>query len=108
MASLKQVYSSFMHDPKADVLHSNAGLHYITTLTSFASSSAIATHLAREARLYKKKEQKIISSVETGDSLVLEVATTIEFVNGGGAILVGLDDNFLSDQTVIAPFVRCD
>lgn len=48
----------------------------------------------------EKKTEKVISSFETNDSLVIEMETTIEFKTSGGLYLPGLDDNFLSDQTV--------
>ncbi|KAK6336414.1 hypothetical protein TWF696_001972 [Orbilia brochopaga] len=104
---LTSLYSDFLLDPKKEVLHPQAGLHYIaSTGNSFHSASAIIAHLAREAILYSKKEQKLLSAVESRDSVVLEVATTIEFTNGGGALLPGLDDNFVADQTVYFPMVH--
>ena len=107
MASSKlgKIYSAFLDNIRADVWHSDASLHYITTLVTVSSGAEIAAHFRRQARLYKLKEQKVLSAVESGNTLVLEVATTIEFENGGGAILPNLDDNFLADQVVTTPMV---
>ena len=104
--SLTKLYSSFMDSPRAEHIHDDAALHYITTLTSISSGPSISSHLGREAKLYKKKEQKVLSSVESGNSLVVEVATTLEFLNGGGSFLPGLDDNFITGQVITAPVVR--
>jgi len=109
MASIKtgplgQLYTRFLTSPTEDVLHPEAVLHYITSLTS-VHKDKIISHLEREAVCYKKKEQRVLSSVESQNSCVLEVATTIEFVHSGGAFLGGIDDNFVSDQTVTAPIV---
>ncbi|EWC45928.1 hypothetical protein DRE_04721 [Drechslerella stenobrocha 248] len=104
---LTLLYSDFLADPKKEVLHTQAGLHYIgSTGASFQSASTIVAHLAREAILYKKTEQKVLSAVEARDAVVVEVDTTIEFVNGGGALLPGLDDNFVTDHTVQLPMVH--
>ncbi|KAF3909091.1 hypothetical protein ABW21_db0204508 [Orbilia brochopaga] len=104
---LASLYADFLADPKKEVLHAQAGLHYVSsTGNSFQSPNGIIAHLAREAILYNKKEQKVLSAVEARDSVVLEVATTIEFSNGGGALLPGLDDNFVADQTVYFPMVH--
>lgn len=105
--SLTKLYSEFITSPKRDALHGQAGLHYIgSTGSSFQSGDAIINHLRREAGWYTKKEQKILSSVETHSSVVLEISNTIEFTNGGGMLLPNLDDNFVADQTVTLPMVH--
>ncbi|KAK6342810.1 hypothetical protein TWF718_008196 [Orbilia javanica] len=105
--SLTKLYSEFLVSPKRDVLHSQAGLHYIgSTGNSFQSGDAIINHLRREAGWYTKKEQNILSSIETRNSVVLEISNVIEFTNGGGMLLPNLDDNFVTDQTVTLPMVH--
>ncbi|KAF3938588.1 hypothetical protein ABW19_dt0210267 [Dactylella cylindrospora] len=104
---LTALYTAFLTNPKKEVLHAQAGLHYISsTGNSFQTSAAIIGHLTREALLYEKKEQKVLSAVESSDAVVVEVSTTIEFKNGGGVLLPGLDDNFVADQTVYLPMVH--
>jgi hypothetical protein len=103
---LTKLYSKFLTDPQKDVLHAQAGLHYIsTTGNSFQTNTAILGHLTREALLYKYKEQKVLSAVEAPNAVVVEVSAAIEFQNGGGVLLPGLDDNFVTDQTVHLPMV---
>ncbi|KAK6505519.1 hypothetical protein TWF481_007414 [Arthrobotrys musiformis] len=105
--SLTKLYSEFIVSPKRDILHDQAGLHYIgSTGNSFQSGDAIINHLKREAGWYTKKEQKVLSSVETHTSVVLEISNVIEFTNGGGMLLPNLDDNFVTDQTVSLPIVH--
>ncbi|KAF3919560.1 hypothetical protein ABW20_dc0102583 [Dactylellina cionopaga] len=104
---LTKLYSQFLVDPKKDVLHAQAGLHYISsTANSIQSNSAIISHFTKESFLYNKKEQKVLSAVESGNAVVLEVSVVIEFTNGAGIWLPGLDDNFITDQTVILPVVH--
>ena len=43
--------------------------------------------------------------VEGRHALSVDVETTLEFLNGGGAYLPGLDDNFVADRTVTFPMV---
>ncbi|KAF3090829.1 hypothetical protein TWF569_010254 [Orbilia oligospora] len=105
--SLTKLYSEFITSPKRDSLHNQAGLHYIgSTGSSFQSGDAIINHLKREAGWYTKKEQKILSSVESHNSVVVEISNVIEFTNGGGMLLPNLDDNFVTDQTVTLPMVH--
>ncbi len=55
--------------------------------------------------MLKKKNEKVLDAVEGSHSLSLDIETTIEFRNSGGAYLPGLDDNFVADRTVIFPMV---
>ena len=105
MASLKATYQTFLASPSAAALASNASLSYITTLTTVNTSAAIAKHLSTQQRIVRKKEEKILTTIESSDALCLDVETTIEFVGGGGAYLPGLDDNFLYDRVVTFPLV---
>ncbi len=105
MSSLKNVYQSFLAKPKASALTDAASLHYITTLTTINTSGAILKHFAAHEKVLKKKQEKILDAVESGDSVCLDVETTLEFLEGGGAYLPGLDDNFLADRVVTFPMV---
>ena len=102
--SLTSLYEDFLRAPNAAALADKASLHYITTLTSIHDAPKVIKQLT--AQHLRKREEKIIDAVEGQDSIALEVATTIEFLIGGGAYLPGLDDNFLADRIVNLPMVR--
>lgn len=104
--SLAAKYKAFLAHPAADALAENASLHYITTLTSIHEASAIIKHFQVQEKLLKKKDQKLLTAIESADGLSVDVEATIEFVNGGGAYLPGLDDNFVADRTVTFPMVH--
>jgi hypothetical protein len=103
--TFRDSYAAFLANPSSGALAANATLHYITTLTSIQDATAIIKHLSVQEKLLKKKNQKILNAVEGQHALSVDVDTTIEFQNGGGAYLPGLDDNFVSDRTVTFPMV---
>jgi hypothetical protein len=93
--SLRATYQAFLASPSPSALADDASLHYITK------------HLAVQEKLLKLNEQKVLSAVESPDGgLCVDVQVTIEFIQGGGAYLPGLDDNFVSDRLVTFPMVR--
>jgi hypothetical protein len=104
--TLRDSYAAFLANPSTGALAGTATLHYITTLTSIKDATAIIKHLSVQEKLLKKKQQKILDAIEGQHALSVDVDTTIEFQNGGGAYLPGLDDNFVSDRTVTFPMVR--
>ena len=104
--SLQKKYQSFLATPTATALSSYASLNYITTLTTINDAAAIAKHLSNQTSTLKKKEEKVLSTVEGENAICLDVETTLEFLTGGGAYLPGLDDNFLADRIVTFPIVR--
>ncbi|KAL7273033.1 hypothetical protein RUND412_004135 [Rhizina undulata] len=105
--SLKATYTRFLSAPKTSALFpSDPSLNYITTTQSILSAESIVKHLTHEATQLKKKVEKVLSSVETGDTLALEVETEIEFVLSGGSFLPGMDDNFVTDQSIVLPIVH--
>ena len=103
--SLQSIYEAFLTTPKADALAQDAVLSYITTLVSFSDSGPIIKHLETQRRTLRKKTEKTLNAIADRHGLLLEVETALEFINGGGAYLPGLDDNFLVDQTVVLPIV---
>lgn len=105
--SFKNTYLRFLSTPSEAGLAESAAFHYVTSGSSLATPDAIIQYLNREPKLLKKRSEKVLSSVETPDTLVLEVETELEFVSGGGNYLPGMDDNFLSDQIVVFPIVSC-
>ena len=103
--SLKSLYQSFLAIPKATLLAEDASLNYITTLTTINSAQSIANHASKLQAVLRKKEEKVLTTIESDDALCLDVETTLEFLTGGGAYLPGLDDNFLADHVVTFPIV---
>ncbi|KAL2066103.1 hypothetical protein VTL71DRAFT_2174 [Oculimacula yallundae] len=104
--ALQAAYQQFLAAPKESALASNASLHYITTLVTLNGSAAIIKHLGAQSHDLKKKEEKLLDVVESADAIAVEVHTTVEFVNGGGSYLPGLDDNFLADRVVTFPVIH--
>lgn len=102
---MANVYASFLSAPSAAALAPNATLHYITTTTSIHDATAIIKHLQAQEKLVKKKHETILSSITSGDAIVLETETRFEFVRGGGALLPQMDDNMLVDSLVTLPMV---
>lgn len=103
--SLKKVYQQFLAEPKSAPLAPDVSLFYVTTATNFVQSDKVLNHLSKQARIVKKKSDKILDAVEGPDFLTLDVETTLEFVSGGGAYLPSIDDNFLADHVVTFPTV---
>ncbi|KAF1999456.1 hypothetical protein P154DRAFT_436900 [Amniculicola lignicola CBS 123094] len=104
--TLSAKYQAFLASPAAGALAESATLHYITTLTSIHDAAPIMRHLAVQQKLLTKKAEKVISTIEGGNGLAIELETVIEFKSGGGAFLPGLDDNFVADRTVTFPVVH--
>lgn len=103
--SLQSLYQSFLAAPSAGALAEGASLNYITTLTTINEPAAIIKHLTTQQLELKKKQERVISAIESSDAICLDVETTLEFVSSGGAYLPGLDDNFLADRVVTFPLV---
>lgn len=102
---LRDTYAAYLAAPSPGALADNASLHYVPTLTTIQDAAAIAKHLTVQTKLLTKKSEKILDAVQGSHALSVDVETTIEFKNGGGAYLPGLDDNFISDKTVTFPMV---
>ncbi|KAJ4345275.1 uncharacterized protein N0V89_011405 [Didymosphaeria variabile] len=105
--SLSATYKAFLASPSSGALADNASLHYITTLTTINDAPAIIKHFTVQEKLLKQKEHKVLNAIESANGgLCVDLQVTIEFVQGGGAYLPGLDDNFVSDRTVTFPMVH--
>ncbi|KAI9876182.1 MAG: hypothetical protein M1830_007083, partial [Pleopsidium flavum] len=104
--SLQSLYQAFLAAPNAAALAEGASFNYITTLTTVNTPAAIIKHLTAQQRAMKKKQEKVISTIESSDGICLDVETTLEFLTSGGAYLPGLDDNFLADRVVTFPIVH--
>jgi hypothetical protein len=104
--SLKNIYLRFLAAPRKDVLVPDASIHYITTAIAVNGADEVLKQLHREHITLKKRKEAVLSSIETSDSLVLEIETEIEFLTSGANYLPGLDDNFLADHVVRFPMVN--
>lgn len=108
--SLEQIYTRFLAAPRRDALADSASIHYITTAVSLSGPDKIVAQLAKEQHdkgtQLKKRVEKPLATVQTGNSLVIEMDTEIEFLTSGANWLPGLDDNFLADHIVRFPVVR--
>ncbi|MCJ1311367.1 hypothetical protein MMC25_005038 [Agyrium rufum] len=104
--SLLSTYESFLKRPSETQLSADAGLHYVSTLTSFHGPKSIVKHLQGQQTLLKKKAETVLSDVSGSNKLALEVETMLQFVNGGGAYLPDLDDNFVTDHSAVIPILH--
>ena len=105
MSSLRTVYEDYLRCPNASTLNDNAALNYITTLTTINTADAIVKHHTAHQKVLKKKEEKVLSCIESSNAVCLDIELTLEFLTSGGAYLPGLDDNFLADRVVTFPVV---
>lgn len=106
MTYLKDSYQKFRANPRNAPLASNVSLIYVPSTTRIDGAEAVATHVSRQSAAVKKKSENIISAIESSDSLCLDIETTLEFLEGGGAYLPSFDDNFLADRVVTIPMVK--
>ncbi|KAG2412094.1 hypothetical protein HFD88_009650 [Aspergillus terreus] len=104
--SLKDLYQTFLADPKSASLASDVSLIYIPTTTKIDGADAVRNHLTRQDHVLKRKSQQVLDTIEGPSSLCLDVEATVEFVSGGGPYLLALDDNFLSDRVATFPTVH--
>ncbi|KAF2238065.1 hypothetical protein EV356DRAFT_479876 [Viridothelium virens] len=104
--SLSDKYHQFLSSPTTVALSDQASIIYIPTLTTITEPNTILKHLAAQEKLLKKKNEKVLSTIESDNGVCLDIETTIEFVRGGGTYLLGLDDNFLADRTVTFPMIH--
>ncbi|KAJ5765701.1 hypothetical protein N7520_005260 [Penicillium odoratum] len=103
MTYFQTEYRNFLASPRSAKLAANVSLIYVPSTTKFEGKDSVLTHLSRQSSIVKKKSEDVISSIEASDSLVLDMETTLEFLEGGGAYLPSLDDNFLADRVVTIP-----
>ncbi|KAF2836265.1 hypothetical protein M501DRAFT_264237 [Patellaria atrata CBS 101060] len=104
--TLSEVYLRFLGNPTADALSDKATLSYLTTLTTINDPTAIIKHFGAQTKLLNRKGDRVLNTIEAQNALCLETETTLEFINGGGAYLPGLDDNFLADKTAVFPITH--
>lgn len=102
---LQAIYERFLQAPNNQNLANDATLQYVTTLKSFSKQDQIINHLEDQNKnIVRKKSEKVISAVEGYTSVAVIVETTLEFTDGGGAYLPGLD-TFIFDRVATLPVV---
>lgn len=106
MAAAVATYRQFLAAPSTSLLADDATLHYVTTTTTFSGATDIVKHLSALQRQVQKKKQDVLSTIDGGKIVALEVDTDLEFLTSGGVYLPGLDDNFLSDRTANLPIMH--
>lgn len=106
MTYLKDSYQKFLANPRHAPVATNVSLIYVTSTTTIDGAAAVASHASRQSSIVKKKSENVISAIESSDSLCLDMETTLEFLEGGGAYLPSFDDNFLADRVVTFPTVN--
>ena len=99
-------YRNFLASPSSSLLADDATLNYVTTGISVGGAAEIIKHLGTLQKQVSKKKEEILNLIDGGQTIAIEVDTTLEFKTSGGAYLPGLDDNFLSDCVVYFPIVR--
>jgi len=105
MTYLKDSYKKFLNNSGDAPLAANVTLIYVPTTTRIEGADAVKNHASRQARIVKKKSEQVISAIESSEALCLDIETTFEFVQGGGAYLPAMDDNFLMDSVATIPTV---
>ncbi|KAJ5660406.1 hypothetical protein N7507_006857 [Penicillium longicatenatum] len=103
MSYFRTEYRKFLADPKSANVAANISLIYVTSTTKFEGSDSVLTHLSRQSSIVKKKAEDIINAIESSDSLVLDIETTLEFLENGGAYLPSLSEDYLADRVVTIP-----
>lgn len=99
-------YLSFLQSPSTANLASDASISYITTTTAIKEPTAILKHLAAQAKQLDKKEEKILSTIESDNGCCVETLTTLLFKSGGGAFLPSMDSNLLDEREVTFPLTH--
>lgn len=99
-------YQSFLAAPSASALSPNASINYITTTTTINEPAAIVKHLQVQQKQVVKKDEKILNTIESDNGVCLETEVTLQFHNGGGAFLPGMDENVIDERIVTFPLIH--
>ncbi|CAG7922671.1 unnamed protein product [Penicillium olsonii] len=106
MSYYKTEYQRFLANPKSAKLAGDVSLIYVPTTTKFDQPDNVITHVVKQSQIVKTRSHTVISAIEGSDALCLDMETTLEFREGGGAYLPSLDDNFLADRVVTFPTIH--
>lgn len=105
MTYLKDSYKKFLNNSGDAPLAANVSLIYVPTTTRIDGADAVKNHVSRQARIVKKTSEQVINAIESSNALCLDIEVTLAFVEGGGAYLPTMDDNFLIDRVATIPTV---
>ncbi|KAM0714953.1 hypothetical protein Q7P37_009418 [Cladosporium fusiforme] len=103
---MASTYLSFLASPSASVLAPSASINYITTTTAISEPTAILKHLQIQSKQVVKKEEQVLSTIEGANGVFVETQTTLQFHNGGGAFLPGMDENVIDERIVTFPLLH--
>jgi hypothetical protein len=106
IAIMAATYQAFLAAPSASALAPNASINYITTTTAVHEPAAIIKHLQIHQKQVVKKDEKILYAIESDNGVCLETEVTLQFHNGGGAFLPGMDENVIDERIVTFPLVH--
>ena len=106
MDNKARIYLDFLQSPNTTSLSEDASLNYITTTTSIHEPVAILKHLSAQAKQVVKKEEKVTGTIEGESGVCLETVITLQFHEGGGAYLPGIDSNLVDERMVIFPLTH--
>ncbi|KAK9470271.1 uncharacterized protein V1510DRAFT_423598 [Dipodascopsis tothii] len=99
------IYEQFRSAPASAPVADDVRLTYVTSNVVLNGMDAILrSHTAATRQV--KRTDRVISTHVAADSLVLETATTLEFVSGCGPWVHTLDDNFVNDNTALVPMIH--
>ncbi|KAK5149000.1 hypothetical protein BJ546DRAFT_1025767 [Cryomyces antarcticus] len=105
--SLCDKYQQFLANPTAAALaDKSSSINYVPTLTTINQPAAIIKHLQTQAKIVKKKSEKVLGAIESSDALSADVEMTVEFLSGGGAYLPQVEENFLADRMATFPMIH--
>lgn len=102
--ALRAKYQQYLAHPSEDAFAPNASLHYVSSLTSICEPAAIIRHLKAQEQQLKTKSN-FLNAFESHNSLCVEAETTLQFEEGGGTYLPGLEEYLLFDKVVTLPVV---
>ncbi|CAG7958323.1 unnamed protein product [Penicillium salamii] len=106
MSYYQTEYQRFLANPKTAKLAGDVSLIYVPTTTKFEQPDNVITHVVKQAQIVKTRSHTLINAIEGSNALCLDMETTLEFREGGGAYLPSLDDNFLADRVVTFPTIH--
>jgi len=103
---MASTYQAFLAAPTTAALAANASITYITTTTTINEPAAILKHLQAQGKQVLKKDEKVLSVIESANGVCLETETTLQFQNGGGTYLPGMDENLLDERIVTLSLIH--
>lgn len=106
-SQFERTYADFRRNPRLEALDKSCTpvLLYVGSGVVFDGPLAIVSHLLKQPQELTLKEE-VLRSHSTQDTLILEVATRLEFDRGPGAYLIGTSANFVADEVASTMIVH--